>query len=904
MYNLTLKKKQLLSLMTGGVFLFPQILPLKVGATPLGTFLDWCLLEEPMVSPSPKYQGARHTVEVLLELAGTQECELAQEKLSTLPLLNLAGKQITNLRPLSSLTNLQLLLLIDNQITDVSPLANLTNLTQLDLPQNQITDISSLATLTKVRFINVTGNPIARKICPLRPANVCVFDDDGATIAAEAEAAYQRGDFRQAKSSWEEARKIYSNSEDTLRLANSLNRLGDTHSNLGEYGQAISLYYQASKLRQELGDIPGQLLSLTSLGQIYQRLGQNDKARTNYEAALKNIQAQEASQALFNRNPLKLLLEKAALLNNLALLENKLKQHESALRRAGEGLKIYKNVPLEDEDGLKLRALGRRTSLDAIGISYLRLKQYKEALLFLQQALKVAEKIGDKAGTGTTLTNIGDVYQAQGEGNPAISYYQQALALHREVGNKAGEGITLHHLGIAYWEMGKVRKAIAHLYEAVQIWESIRPELDDANKVSLFETQTETFKLLQTALVRNQKTKEALEIAERGRARAFIELLAKRTNSETAESIQSVEPLGIKDIQTIAKERKATLVEYSLVEDELYIWLVKPSGKVHFQRQNLGDLETSLAELVQSSRESIGVRGRGSLTVAFDPGDNQEENLTELYELLIEPIAQQLPKNPGERVIFMPQQSLFLVPFTALKDQEGKYLIQKYTVLTAPSIQILQLTGERESAGEDILIVGNPTMPEIVPEAGREPQRLSSLPGAEEEAIAIGNILDTEVLTGDRATKAAVLAKLSDSKIVHFATHGLLDDFGTEVPGAIALAPTEEDDGLLKSAEILNLEINADLVVLSACDTGRGEITGDGVIGLSRSLITAGVPSLIASLWAVPDAPTAELMTQFYRELQGKEDKAAALRLAMLKTMEKYPNPKDWAAFTLMGEAE
>ena len=94
-------------------------------------------------------------------------------------------------------------------------------------------------------------------------------------------------------------------------------------------------------------------------------------------------------------------------------------------------------------------------------------------------------------------------------------------------------------------------------------------------------------------------------------------------------------------------------------------------------------------------------------------------------------------------------------------------------------------------------------------------------------------------------------------------------------------------------------------MVLSACDTGRGRITGDGVIGLSRSLISAGAPSVIVSLWAIPDAPTASLMTEFYRNWQGKKlDKAQALRQAMLTTMKTDPEPRNWAAFTLIGEAD
>jgi CHAT domain-containing protein len=102
----------------------------------------------------------------------------------------------------------------------------------------------------------------------------------------------------------------------------------------------------------------------------------------------------------------------------------------------------------------------------------------------------------------------------------------------------------------------------------------------------------------------------------------------------------------------------------------------------------------------------------------------------------------------------------------------------------------------------------------------------------------------------------------------------------------------------------LDLKLNAELVVLSACNTGRGKLTGDGVVGLSRALISAGVPSIIVSLWPVPDDSTGKLMAEFYRQLQLNPNKAQALRQAMLITMKMHPKPQDWAAFTLIGEAE
>jgi len=155
---------------------------------------------------------------------------------------------------------------------------------------------------------------------------------------------------------------------------------------------------------------------------------------------------------------------------------------------------------------------------------------------------------------------------------------------------------------------------------------------------------------------------------------------------------------------------------------------------------------------------------------------------------------------------------------------------------------------------------------------------------------------------------------MANARIIHFATHGLVDDFkGLGIPGALAIpaggiafAPDGEDNGFLTSGEILDMKLHAELVVLSACNTGRGNITGDGVIGLSRSLISAGVPSVIVSLWSIDDISTSFLMKEFYLNLQHKQDKATALRRAMLTTMKQkgYEDPLYWSAFTLIGESK
>jgi len=551
-------------------------------------------------------------------------------------------------------------------------------------------------------------------------------------------------------------------------------------------------------------------------------------------------------------------------------------------------------------------------------------------LKYYSQALDIAKEIGNKSEEGNTLGNIGLVYNYLGQYPDALKYLSQSLDIAKAVGNKAGKATTLNNIGLIYNNLRQYADAEKTLFAAIEILESLRPGLTDSSKIAIFETQSQTYRLLQQALVAQNKTNMTLEVAERGRARAFIELLAQRQSSKPNNQL-TVKPPTIKEIKQIAKTQNATLVQYSIVYDPLkiqgkeewlqsalYIWVIKPTGEIAFKQVDLKSLKTPLKDLVTNSRRFIGIFGRGIAVESTEnpviKDRNSPNQLQQLHQILIEPIAQLLLTDPNSRVIFIPQNELFLVPFAALQDEQGKYLIQKHTILTAPAIQVLELTHQQRQRlrtqsltppqGQDILVMGNPKMPSI-PDATGKLQQLDSLPGAETEAKAIAQLLNTQAFLGQDATKSAILQQLKTARIAHLATHGLLDDFKLSgVPGAIALAPSGNDNGLLTAAEIFDLKLNAELVVLSACDTGRGDIKGDGVIGLSRSLISAGVSSIIVSLWAVPDAPTASLMTEFYQQLPQNINKATALRNAMLTTMKQHPNPRDWAGFTLVGEAE
>ncbi|BAZ85371.1 TPR repeat-containing protein [Dolichospermum compactum NIES-806] len=690
----------------------------------------------------------------------------------------------------------------------------------------------------------------------------------------------------------------------------SLGNLGSVYHALGDYTKAIEYHTSSLVIAREIKDRRGEGTALGNLGSAYNALGEYTKAIEYY------------SSRLLIAREIKDRLGEGIVLGNLGSAYNALGQYTKAIEYYSSSLAIAREIKDRLGEGNALGNLG--------GVDYA-LGDYTKAIEYHTSRLAITREIKDRRGEGQSLANLGLAYTALGEYTKAIEYLTSSLAIAREIKDIQGEGRSLNNLGLAFYESGNLPQAETTLYTGIEVWESIRGKLgnNDSYKVSIFEEQARTYRLLQKVLITQNKTHEALEISERGRARAFVELLTSRlSNTNTSQTSQpAVDKPTISLLQKIAKQQNATLVQYSIIPDtfkidgkeqtkesELYIWVIKPTGEITFRKSDLKPLwqkeNTTLAKLVDNSRESIGVTRRGGIVVSVDPNAAPVKGrFQRLHELLITPIADLLPKKDTERVVFIPQSQLFLVPFPALQDEKGKYLIEKHTILTAPSIQVLDLTHKRKNAlkksgvGREILVVGNPTMPKNPITNEQE----SPLPGAEREAVKIAELLKTQAMTGNKATKTAIVQKMPTARIIHFATHGFIDDFkGFGVPGAIAFAPSGEDNGFLTSGEILDLKLNAELIVLSACDTGQGDIKGDGVIGLSRSLISAGIPSIVVSLWAVGDDSTSFLMTEFYKNMEQKLDKGTALRQAMLTTMKhkNYQSPYHWAAFTLIGEVE
>ncbi|WP_017306677.1 CHAT domain-containing tetratricopeptide repeat protein [Spirulina subsalsa] len=756
------------------------------------------------------------------------------------------------------------------------------------------------------------------------------------TTSALAALAFKQGDYLPAITQYQTVLTLQREADDKIGQAYTLNNLGVVYANSSQYALALDHYYQALQIVRDLANnakirylgaeaaILNNLSSLCLvLGEINQALEFSAQAAALYQTWIKgsvsgsNLQGLELlrdalsqsylsppilHQSLAIRPPLGDELDvtfaqagEAVNWLNLAQIYTQQGELTQALEFAQNALKTYQDLN-------RLPAVV--VSLNQVGQIYQKLGQIDRALALHQQALDLASRLSDAESKAQSYSLLAQAYNSQDKPEQALNFYQQALTEYPA--KSAGSILTQNEIGRLLITQKKYSEAARILTLAMDNFEALRPGLNDAQKVSLFEQGKTIYQHLQQALVAQNQEEKALEIAERSRGRAFVDLLARLVTYQPQTNPPSP---TVAQIRQVAQQQQATLVEYSLIGEDtlnpqLYIWVITPEGKITFRQSHLdqvlipaGQGQVPLTRFVEQSRNILLSQRK----------QQSEQRLAELYQLLIQPIADFLPTDPEKKVIFIPQGILFLVPFPALRDEQNQYLIHRHTILTTPSLQLLAYTHQLpKGRGEGALIVGNPTMPRIPVPGSSAPVSLMPLPGAETEAKAIATTLGYPALIGDEATEKVVVQQMQQARIIHLATHGLLDEVKqiSPTPGALALAVSPPDDGLLTPQEILSLRLKADLVVLSACHTGRGRITGDGVLGLSRAFLGAGARSTIVSLWAVPDQPTATLMIEFYAQLAEKGDRALALRHAMLHTLKEYPDPTHWAGFTLIGEAK
>ena len=294
----------------------------------------------------------------------------------------------------------------------------------------------------------------------------------------------------------------------------------------------------------------------------------------------------------------------------------------------------------------------------------------------------------------------------------------------------------------------------------------------------------------------------------------------------------------------------------------------------------------------------------------------------ELYDLLVLPIARYLPTAPGSRLTIVPHGPLIDVPFAALRDPKGQYLLERYALHSLTAGAMLAYTDKRGTSNPragSMLLVADPAVPPVIP--GEPP--LPRLPGANAEVREIAKLFPasrTTMLADVAATEANVLSAAANRAVLHFATHAIVRD-ADPLASFLALGRDGKASGELTAQKIYGLRLDANLVVLSACRSGEGVPNGDGIAALARAFFYAGTSSIIVSLWDIADEPTNRLLPAFYREWLKGTDKARALRAAQLQLIADLragrvkistpvgdiivpEDPAFWAGFVLLGEPD
>jgi CHAT domain-containing protein len=358
--------------------------------------------------------------------------------------------------------------------------------------------------------------------------------------------------------------------------------------------------------------------------------------------------------------------------------------------------------------------------------------------------------------------------------------------------------------------------------------------------------------------------------------------------------------LTLASLKTLTVTSDRAYLEYVVTEKKLGVFIVKRNHATNEPDIRYFNLPVDVDELRQK------VNKFHSRLAERHP--NHRTMSRELYRLLIEPVAKEL--QDVRTVCIVPDSFLWTLPFQALTTNRGNYLIEQYALYYAPSLSVLHEMNDRSRqtiTEESLIAFGNPVI-------GRDEklnQDLCPLPEAETEVDAVGSAVRSrgkKVLVGRDATEQVFKSLAPEYAMIHLATHGVIDN-RDPLYSHLLLTKTEgdvENEGSLEAREIMNMRLTADLVVLSACETGNGRISpGEGVIGMSWAFFVAGSRSLVVSQWRVNSASTSQLMHNFYKELARPSNtaKSEALRQASLALLKepRYRHPFYWAGFVLIG---
>jgi CHAT domain-containing protein/Tfp pilus assembly protein PilF len=766
-----------------------------------------------------------------------------------------------------------------------------------------------------------------------------------------------KDDYQRALAYYNDALIMREKVDDKFLIGNTLNSLGAiSYKSLQNYPQAILYYDRADSIRSEIGDSAGVRSTQSNMAFAFKSYGYQLNTTGMFNEAIDCLEKAYKLDIQIDAS-----LEVAEVLSLMGYVYSKLGDFNIAATKLTEAEKIMRS----ENDSLGLAGV-----FNHFGIVFQRAGRPEKAMSYYTNSIKIYELKGDPSDELAVIDNLGTLVFDQKDYTRAEEYHVRGLKISREVGdqekevdyllNLANDQILLGKLdeamanyeeglkiarimknpdliwritaGMAecYESEGEYEKAVALNDSALKIIDGLRNTLKSTElKASFLARERFAFEdiiaLLQT-LHEKDKTKGydklAFNYAERSKSRVLLDLLGgsiSETNYDSIENskIRYPHPVSLDEAKALCPDKNTVLLEYTVGDSSSCLWVIT---RTNHQLFKIPDRKT-LQEKIEVLRFAL-----------LDPEQTNKEYLVRagdyLYQELIKPAEPYFSKKSN--LVIIPDGILNYLPFEVLlTESEGikpgssysdfPFLVKKYPLSYVQSASVLSSllstdsdSDKSKTRNRKLIAFGDPfyenaTYPSIA--SGKSFNRLE-YSGKEIEMIS--SFFDkgcSEVYLRKDATESNVKreGKLKEFNYIHFATHGIIDEDKPDL-SSLLLTPDKntDNDGLLQAKEIFNLKLNANLVVLSACQTGLGKLVrGEGMIGLTRAFMCAGTPSVLVSLWSVSDISTATLIEEFYKNLiKNKLSNTDALRKAQFALMrdEKYSHPFYWAPFVLVGD--
>lgn len=724
-------------------------------------------------------------------------------------------------------------------------------------------------------------------------------------------------------------------------IADDLQSLGRVFTASGDYSNALKYLNQALNIVRNLSDATRMANLLNSIGVLYSEQEDYAQAKKSFDASL---------QIYLSINKQR---EAAEVLLNLGVLEQRQFHYNEALslfQRSLQGAKATKSVDVEIAAG------------EGIGVVLTGKKEFSGAINILSSSLEIAKRTGDQTRQTELLWRSAETYYEMGNYSQAAASAESAVALARSTRLPKLTYLATTTLGQVYAAQGKLDVAKQVLTQAIEQLEMLRNQVAGRETAAqlFFENKLAPYHSLVEILVKQEKPLEALLYAERAKGRVLLDVVSASrpdmskvvSSAEKAEGLrlnrkiselndrikkQSTAPAAL---DSLYSQLDAARLEYQAFQDSVYVahpdMRIRSGRTAALTETDVGALAANgtafmnyvatkdrvwllvLTKDISSGRTTvrvypIGIKPSDLLSKVNQFHDrlaNRHPDYAsisrELYSLLVGPAESQVQ---DRTLCVIPDGFLWNLPFQALMKKDGRFLIEDHPIYYAPSLSVLREMNRKDSTIQrtdlSLIAFGNPVI-------GKDEQRneeLCPLPEAETEVNSIAKSFGPSgrrVFIGREASEKSFRVLAPNYSTIHLATHGVLDN-RQPLYSHLLLTKTESEleyDGLLEAREIMNMDLHADLAVLSACETANGRIApGEGVMGMSWAFFVAGTRSMLVSQWKVNSASTSQLMMNFYQERRANS-KAIALQRSAIQLMndQRYRHPFYWAGFVVIGQ--